>query len=68
MVTDAVGWFWGLDTSIDTAGRCGKNFTQGNLCTGDVLGRQGLEVGAHETAKQGRPNIVRVTLFGTLDV
>ena len=39
-----------------------KNLTERNLCTGNVFGGQGLEVGSNEASVEGGSDIVRMSL------
>lgn len=55
------GLGWAL-TRVDAAGGRREDFAEGDFCPGDVLGGQWLEVGPYEATKQGRANIIRVSL------
>ena len=62
VVADAVRGRRGLDARVDAALRGGQHLAEGDLLAGDVLGGQGLEVGADEAAEEGGADVVRVAL------
>ena len=63
VVADAVRRRRRLRARVDAPGRRGEHLAQRDLDAGHVLGRQRLEVGAHEAAKEGSAHVVRVAFW-----
>jgi hypothetical protein len=64
VVADAVRRVRGLLARVLAAGRRGEHLTKRDLCPGDVLGGQGLEVCSDEASVEGSADIVGVSLWG----
>jgi hypothetical protein len=63
VVADAVRRLGRLRPRVDAACRRGEHLAERDLDARHVLGRQRLEVGADEAAKERRANIVRVAFL-----
>lgn len=63
-VADAVRRARGHLARVDAAGGLGEDLAEGDLDARDVLGLQGLQVGADEAAEEGRADVVGVSLWG----